>query len=114
MARTTSDRLTTHSDSAPSRLWRGAVVPSARLLFALLLDLRLLPAQFTEVVQLCPAHVAAGHHLDLVDRRAVHRDGPLHPDPEADLTYRERLAQPGTLAPDHDALEDLDPGPVAL
>src|SRR5690349_4390273 len=113
MARTTSVRLTNHRDSAPSRLWRGAV-RSARLLLALLLDLGLLPAQLTKVIQLRPAHVAAGQDLDPVDRRAVHRNRPLHPDAETDLTDRERLAQPATLAPDHDALEDLDPGPVAL
>jgi hypothetical protein len=44
----------------------------------------------------------------------VDRVGPLDTDTEADLPNLEGLAQSATLAADHDALEDLDPGPVAF
>src|SRR5690606_35722804 len=78
------------------------------------LDLRLLTAALTQVVELGAAHVAPAHHLDLVQRGAVDRVGPLDPHPEADLADGERLPRTGPLAPDHDAVEDLDPGAVAL
>src|SRR5947208_5306929 len=82
--------------------------------FALLLDLRRLTAQFAQVVQLGAPDVAAGHDLDLLHDRGVQREGPLDTDAEADLADREGLLQATTLAADHDTLEDLDAGPVAL
>src|SRR5947208_6723188 len=81
---------------------------------ALLLDLCLLAAQLAQVVELRPADVAAGHQLDVVDDRCVDREGPFHADAEADLPNGERLADATALPPDDDALEDLDPLPVAL
>jgi len=53
--------------------------------FALLLDLRGLATELTEVVQLGPAHVASGCHFDLGDVRRVHREGALHADSEGHL-----------------------------
>src|SRR5580658_404463 len=64
---------------------------SAAGLVATLLDARRLPAQVPEVVQLGPAHLAAGDRLDLVNGRAVHREGPLDAHAVADLAYGERL-----------------------
>src|SRR5438046_1769161 len=49
----------------------------ARWRLAPLPDPGTLAAQGTQVVQLCPAYPAPGHHLDLVDRRAMHREGAL-------------------------------------
>ncbi|GAB3848042.1 hypothetical protein GCM10029963_30440 [Micromonospora andamanensis] len=89
--------------------WRSAT--SARLLLAQLLDLGLLAAQLTQVVELGATDVTPDHDLDPVDRRAVDRVGPLDADAEAELADGEGLAQPSTLAADDDALEDLDPGP---
>src|SRR3954454_23020056 len=92
----------------------GAGRASARDRLALLLDLGSLAAQLTEVVQLRPADVAAGDDLDLLDDRGVHREGALDADAEAHLAHGEGLARAAALAADHDALEDLDPGAVAL
>src|SRR5689334_15067625 len=83
-------------------------------LLAQFLDLRLLAAQVTQVVELGPAHITAGHDLHLVQLRAVERVGPLNPDAEAHLADCEGLPQTTALSADHHALEDLDPGPVAL
>src|SRR4051794_20103091 len=87
---------------------------SAGLLFAALFDLGLLAAELAEVVELRPADVAASDDLDAIQRRAVDRVGPLDADTEAHLPYGECLAQPGTMASDDHALEDLDTGPVTL
>src|SRR5262249_28182437 len=57
---------------------------------------------------------APGHQLDLLDRRAVHRERALDADGVADLPDGERLAGATALPPDDDALEDLDPGAAAL
>src|SRR5471030_1176846 len=81
---------------------------------ATLLDLGSLAAQVAEVVELCAAHVTAGHDLDLVDDRRVHREGALDPDAEADLAHGERLTDAVALTPDGDALEDLDARASAL
>src|SRR3954454_3425727 len=81
---------------------------------ALLLDLGGLAAQLTEVVQLGATHVTAGHDLDLLDDRGVHREGALHADGEADLADGEGLADARALAADDDALELLHTGAVAL
>src|SRR5206468_8707607 len=51
---------------------------------------------------------------DLLDDRGVHREGPLDTHAEADLAHGEGLPGSAALAADHDALEDLDPGAVAL
>ena len=45
------------------------------------------------------AHLAAGHHLDALDLGRVHRERPLHPDPEGKLSHRERAARAGALLP---------------
>src|SRR3954468_324034 len=85
-----------------------------RLGLPALADLRLLTAQSAEVVQLGPAYVAAGHDLDAVDDRSVHRERPLHANAEADLANGERLAHAATLAADDHTLEVLHAGPGAL
>src|SRR3954451_15207711 len=94
------------------QVWRADA--SARDRLPLLLDLGGLAAQLAEVVQLGPADVTAGDDLDLLDDRGVHREGPLDADAEADLAHGEGLARAAALTADHDALEDLDAGPVAL
>src|ERR1700761_8032418 len=73
-----------------------------------------LAAQRAQVVQLGPAHPAAGDYLDLVEGRAVHGKGPLHAHAIADLADGEGLAGATALAAQDDALEHLDPGPAAL
>src|SRR5690606_26078316 len=92
---------------------RGAR-PSVGGALALLLDLRLLAAQRAQVVQLRAAHVTAGDDLDRVDGGRVQREGPLDADAEADLPHGEGLAHAAAGASDHDALERLDAGAVAL
>src|SRR3954452_3431608 len=92
----------------------GRGTASARDGHALLLDLGGLAAQLAEVVQLGPAHVTAGHDLDLLDDRGVHREGPLDADAEAHLADGEGLPDAAALTADHGALEDLDAGTVAL
>src|SRR3954464_3691941 len=79
-----------------------------------LLDLGGLPDAVPEVVQLRPAHGAAGDRLDLGDDRRVHRERALDADAVADLAHGERLANAGALAADHHALEELDSLLVAL
>src|ERR1700691_5376999 len=85
----------------------GGVLPA-------LLDPRGLAAQVTEVVQLGAADAAARDRLDLVDRRAVHRERALNANPVAHLAHGEGLTQAAALAPDHDTLEDLNAGAVAF
>src|ERR1700722_20359919 len=92
--------------------WRSGV--SAGRVLPALLDPRGLAAQVTEVVQLGAADLAAGDRLDLVDRRAVHRERALDANAVAHLAHGEGLTQAAALAPDHDTLEDLDAGAVAL
>src|SRR6476619_5247358 len=81
---------------------------------ALLLDLRGLSDPVAQVVELGSAHVAPDRHLDLLDDRRVHGERALDTDAEADLADLEGLAQARALAADDDALEQLDPLPVAL
>src|ERR1700750_370816 len=85
-----------------------------RLSVALLLDLRLLAAEVAQVVELGAAHVAAGHELDVVDDRRVHREGALDADLEADFADREGLADALARTADDDALEHLDASACAL
>src|SRR5271166_2204026 len=94
----------------PRDIWRCL----ARRGLAALPDPRGLTAQLPEVVQLCPADLAARDRLDLVDRRAVHRERALDAHPVADLAHGKRLTDPAALTPDHHTLEHLDPGAVAL
>src|SRR5262249_25762588 len=80
----------------PARRGRTSAIVAAWLLLARwrlapLPDPGALAAQGTQVVELCPAYPAPGHYLDLVQRRAVHREGALHPDSVTDLADRERL-----------------------
>src|SRR5215468_11691991 len=95
------------SDQPGSRRSAGAGLPA-------LLDPRCLAAQVPQVVQLGPADTAARDWLDLVDRGAVHREGALDAHAVTHLAHGERLPQTTALAPDHDTLEHLDPGAVAL
>src|ERR1700759_2551349 len=87
---------------------------SAGGVLAALADPGGLTAQLAQVVELGPADLAAGHGLDLVDRRAVHREGALDAHAVADLPHREGLADAPGLTPDDHALEDLDTGAVTL
>src|SRR5665811_2156270 len=75
---------------------------------ALLLDLGSLTAQVAQVVQLGAPHVATGHDLDLLDDRAVQREGALDANTEADLANRVGLADATTVTTDDHTLEDLD------
>src|SRR6202034_2742815 len=79
-----------------------------------LLDPGGLAAQVAQVVQLGAADATTGDGLDLVDRRAVQRERALDADAVAHLAHGEGLPQAAALAPDHDTLEDLDAGAVAL
>jgi len=79
-----------------------------------LLDLGLLAAEVSQVVELRATHVATGDDLDVVDHRAVHRERALDAHLEADLADGEGLAHTVAGAADDDALEDLDAGAVAL
>src|SRR5450631_116975 len=81
---------------------------------ALLLDLGSLAAQVAQVVQLGAPHVAAGHDLDLLDDRAVQREGALDANAEADLANRVGLADATTVTTDHHTLEDLNARARAL
>src|SRR5829696_3451559 len=67
-----------------------------------------------QVVELRPAHVAAGRDLDALDLRRVHGERALHADAEGLLADREGLAHPLALALDDDALEDLRTATRAL
>src|SRR5215212_10581451 len=67
-----------------------------------------------QVVELGPAHVAAGRDLDALDLRRVHRERPLDADAEGLLAHRERFAHALALALDDDPFEDLDTAPRAL
>src|SRR5690349_20040675 len=85
-----------------------SAAPPRRPGSALLLDLGLLAAQFTQVVQLRAADVTAGHHLDVVDVGRVHREGALDADAVAFLADGEGLADATALTANHHALEHLD------
>src|SRR5690606_21733281 len=63
----------------------------------LLLGLGLLPHTVAQVVELGPADVAPGGHLQLGDDRGVHREGALHAHAEAHLAHGEGLLEPGAL-----------------
>src|SRR4051812_830821 len=81
---------------------------------AALADAGALADAAAQVVELGPADVAAGGHLDLLDLRRVHREGALDADAEALLAHGEGLADPVALALDDDALEDLRTATRAL
>src|SRR3954447_26409120 len=81
---------------------------------AALLDLGGLAAEVAQVVELRAAYVATGHDLDLLEDRGVDREGALDADAEGDLADREGPADARALDSDHDALEHLDAGAVAL
>ncbi|EGJ74459.1 putative signal peptidase I [Streptomyces sp. Tu6071] len=102
----------------PSGPWwpnaRDRPAARARSALALLLDLRGLAAQLTEVVELGATDVTARHQLDLLDDRGVHGEGALHADGEGDLADREGLADARALAADDNALELLHTRAVAL
>src|SRR6476469_2471673 len=79
-----------------------------------LLDLGCLAAQVAQVVQLRAADVTTGDDLDLLEDRGVQRERALDTDADGDLADGERAAHTGAVHADHDALEDLDAGAVAL
>src|SRR5438105_10503069 len=73
-----------------------------------LADAGLLADLLAQVVELRAVDVADRGDLDLVDLGRVQREGPLDTDSERLLANGERLVQPGALALQDDALEDLD------
>src|SRR5712691_1597035 len=75
---------------------------------------RLPPQLAAQVVELGPVDVADRGDLDSLDLRRMERKRPLDADPEGLLAHGERLPRPGSLALQDDALEDLDPLPLAL
>src|SRR3954469_8717905 len=93
---------------------KGLEVSGRRGGARLLLDLRLLAAQLTQVVELRSTDVAARDELDVVHDRRVHGERSLHAYAETHLACRESLAHAAALASDHDPLEDLDALAVAL
>src|SRR5437870_4854137 len=72
-------------------------------------DAGLLPDLLPQVIELRPADPARPEDLDLLDAGRVDRERPLHPDPVGDAPDRERLAESPAAAPDHHALERLEP-----
>src|SRR5690606_38960314 len=102
------------SDEDPAASAAGSSSERRGSAVALLLDLGLLAAQFAQVVELRTTHVTARDDLDVVDRRAVHREGALDAHLEADLAHREGLAHAVSGAAENDALEDLDAGAAAF
>src|SRR5450759_1477855 len=92
----------------------SAVASAGARHVALLLDLGSLAAQVAQVVQLGAPDVTAGHNLDLLDDRAVQREGALDADAEAHLANRVRLADTAAVATDDNALEHLDAGTRAF
>src|SRR5215213_7522617 len=81
---------------------------------AALADAGALADTAAQVVELGPAHVAAGGDLDALDLRRVHRERALHADAEGLLADREGLAHALALALDDEALEDLRTATRAL
>ena len=75
---------------------------------AVLLDLCGLTVALTQVVELCAAHVALGHDLDLVDRGCVQGEGTLNTDTEGNLADGESFVNTVATACDNNALENLD------
>ena len=86
--------LGAHTDHSPNRCpyCNDGRLRCASRSVALLLDLRGLPDPVAQVVELGPAHVAAGDDLDLGQDRRVHREGALDADAEAHLADGEGLA----------------------
>src|SRR4029078_8573315 len=74
----------------------------------------LLPHLAAQVVELRAVDVADRGDLDLLDLGRMQRERPLDADSEGLLPHGEGLAGSRTLALQDDALEDLDPGPLAL
>ena len=65
-------------------------------------------AKTAQVVQLRATHVTATLDLDLLDDRAVQREGTLDADAEAHLAHGEGLLHAARVAGDDDACEHLD------
>ena len=65
-------------------------------------------------VELRPADLAVPDDLDLLDPWAVDLERPLDPDATRDPPDGDRPGDPAAAKAHHDALEDLDPLPVAL
>src|SRR2546428_12077829 len=72
-------------------------------------DAGLLPDLLPQIIEVRPADPARPEDLDLLDAGRVDRERPLHPDPVGDAPDRERLAESPAAAPDHHALERLEP-----
>src|SRR5436190_21491190 len=101
-------RPTRRTVSTTARLVLSFTPPTLRADGALFFDLRGLPAEIAQVVQLGPADVAQAIDLDLADDRRVHRERALDADAEAHLADRERLAHAAALPADDHALEDQE------
>src|SRR5919198_703591 len=83
----------------------GAGAPIAGLTLA---DACRLPAQPAQVVELGAAHLAAPHHGEVGDHRAVHRKDPLDAHAVRHLADGERLRHPAPAPGDAHPLERLD------
>src|SRR5690606_17982715 len=81
---------------------------------ALLPDPGRLARELAEVVELRATDAPAAHDVDRRPDRRVEREHPLDADTRGDLADGERLADPATAPGDHDALEGLQAGLVAL
>ena len=73
-----------------------------------------LPTRPAQVVELGPAHVAAGGDLEFLDLRRMQRERPLDADAEGLLADGEGLPRARALALEDDSLEDLGAAAAAL
>src|SRR5436190_1578883 len=105
--RSTEHSSATRANSAKRRAWRRSSAVGF-LALALFFDAGGFAAEIPEVVELCASDPAMAFNLDLIDRRGVEGEHPLHADAARNLADGEHLPRPAALARDHDALEDLD------
>src|SRR3546814_13496533 len=73
----------------------------------MLADARRLAGAATQVVELRTAHIAAAHHLDGIDARAVQREDALDTLAVRQLAHGEGGVEAAVAARDADALESL-------
>src|SRR3546814_12555781 len=74
----------------------------------MLADARRLAGAATQVVELRTAHIAAAHHLDGIDARAVQREDALDTLAVRQLAHGEGGVEAAVAARDADALESMD------
>src|SRR5690606_18843107 len=84
--------------------WRNHPVGASALL-----DAGGLASQISQVIELGAPHLAAAHHLDLLDARRIDQERSLDADAvRGDAAHGEVLVHTAGAAADDHALEDLD------